>query len=76
MGGRRERGGIGLPGMEAAKEAKETTAQKSSHQNMRFWRRRPTRATVTEPETTKNARAESAVRKGQPEERAMRNGTH
>jgi len=57
------------------KQARETTAQKSSHQNIRFWTRRAIRATVTEAEMRKKARVQSGVYKSQPEQGTMENRT-
>lgn len=53
------------PGTKVVKQARETTAQKSSHQNMRFWRRSTSRAMVIAPETMKKAKAESRAGEGQ-----------
>ena len=44
------------------KQAKETAAQKSSHQNMRFWTRRARRTTVIKPETMKKDKEASGAR--------------
>lgn len=57
------------------KQAKEITAQKSSHQNMRFWRRSPSRATVIKLETRKKTKAESAADEGQQRRNATESGT-
>ena len=54
-------GRLDLPGTKVVKEAKATTAQKSSHQNIRFWRRRAIRTIVIRPDTRKKPKAESAL---------------
>lgn len=56
------------------KQAKETAAQKSSHQNMRFWIRRARRTTVITPETMKKDKEASVAQEGQREGREMRLG--
>ena len=50
-----------LPGTKVVKEAKATTAQKSSHQNIRFWRRRAIRTIVIRPDTRKKPKEESGL---------------
>jgi hypothetical protein len=62
---------LGLPGTKVVKKARETTAQKSSHQNMRFWMRRTSRAMVIVADMRKNAKVESGVHEGQQEQSMM-----
>jgi len=56
---------LGLPGTKTVKQARETKAQKSSHQNMHFWMRRASRAMVIKLEIRKKANEESVVCGGQ-----------
>ena len=74
MRGRRLKGQA-LPGTKVMKETKATTAQKSSHQNMRFWRRRAIRTIVISPETRKKPKVESAMDDGRREQCEMGNET-
>ena len=57
----RQRRNFRLPGTKVVKQARASTAQKSSHQNIRFWIRRPIRATVISPDTRKKAKEATAV---------------
>jgi len=62
---RGQRRKLGLPGMKMIKQTRERRAQKSSHQNMRFWTRRASRATVIRPEIRKKAKEQSVVSGGE-----------
>ena len=70
----RGRGGFGLPGTKAVKQARATAAQKSSHQNMRARRRRASRATVMRAEMRKNDKAETVVEEGECDGNRIRRG--
>ena len=60
-----ERRKFSIPGTNVVKQASETRAQKSSHQNMRFCTRRAIRTTVIRPEIRKKTKEQSMLCEGQ-----------